>query len=88
MFATKVSENADYDGYANWEEICADTVTIDYVSGTGSAAGVNISTDGKTAMAYADDGFYAVIGDTGSGKTCDVVIPYIYNNIFYDNRYL
>ena len=85
MFATKVSENADYGGYANWEEICADTVTIDYVSGTGSAAGVNISTDGKTAMAHADDGFYAVIGDTGSGKTCDVVIPYIYNNSIAGN---
>ncbi|MCR4961634.1 MAG: type IV secretory system conjugative DNA transfer family protein [Lachnospiraceae bacterium] len=85
MFATKISENADYDGYASWDEICSNTAKIDYVNGTGTVAGVNISTDGKEAMVHADDGFYAVIGDTGSGKTCDVVIPYILNNLIVGN---
>ncbi len=82
MFATKITDNG---GFATWEEMCSDTVNIDYTQGTCNIAGINIYTDGKTAIAHADDSFCAVVGGTGSGKTCDVVVPYIYNNALAGN---
>ncbi len=78
MFSTKIEEEVG--GYASPEEILEGTVIIDYEKREGTGAGVTISTDGRRGIVQCDDGFYVVVGDTGSGKTTDVVLPYIYNN--------
>lgn len=85
MFETKVSSNINQSGFATLEEIERETDSMDYLHAHGKVAGVTVSTDGMEARVYFDDGFYLVVGGTGSKKTRDVVAPYIYNNALVGN---
>jgi type IV secretion system protein VirD4 len=79
MFDTKIPFN-NRGKFATVQEINKETKIVDYEKEMGNASGVTVSTDGRTAKVYDDDGFYMVVGGTGSKKTRDVVAPYILNN--------
>ncbi len=85
MFETKVSANLNQGGFAGVDDVKKCGIKIDYKKGTTDASGVGMLTDGETAYVLDDDGFYLVVGGTGSKKTRDVVAPYIYNNALEGN---
>ena len=85
MFETKISSNINHGRFARFEEIKDECELVDYVNGDGNIAGISVSTDGKEAYVHRDDGFYIVVGGTGSKKTRNVVAPYIINNALAGN---
>ncbi|MGN0438747.1 MAG: type IV secretory system conjugative DNA transfer family protein [Lachnospiraceae bacterium] len=85
MLDTKISADINQGRFATLEEIYEETQPVDYVKGIGTAAGVTVFTDGKTARVNDDDGFYMVVGGTGSKKTRGVVAPSIVNNAIAGN---
>lgn len=85
MLDTKISSDINQGRYATLEEINEETEVVDYVNGIGTASGVTVYTDGKTARVHDDDGFNMVVGGTGSKKTRDVIAPYIVNNAIAGN---
>lgn len=85
MFDSKISENVNQGGFADFDDIKDECELFDYVNRHGEVAGVTISTDGKTGYVHLDDGFYIVVGATGSKKTRDVCAPYIVNNAIAGN---
>ena len=80
MFETKIPKHINQGGFATIEDVKRACAKVDYVKGTAEAAGVCVISDGKTSYVLDDDGFYLVIGGTGSKKTRDMGAPYIYNN--------
>ena len=80
MFDTNVPININQGSYATLDEIFKNGIEINYQTSYSTVAGVTMISDGKTGCVYEDDGFYLVVGGTGSKKTRNVVSPYIYNN--------
>ena len=85
MFDTKVSSSLNQGRFGTIEEIRKAGAMVDYEKGIAEAAGVTMISDGKTARVLDDDGFYFVVGGTGSKKTRNVVAPFIYNNALAGN---
>ena len=85
MFETRIPTNINQGEFATIEDIKRIGVKINYKSGKPGTGGVGMLSDGETAYALDDDGFYLVVGSTGSKKTRNVVAPYIYNNALAGN---
>ena len=85
MFETRIPTNINQGEFATIEDIKRIGVKINYKSGKSGTGGVGMLSDGETAYALDDDGFYLVVGSTGSKKTRNVVAPYIYNNALAGN---
>lgn len=85
MFETKIPKQINQGGFATIEDVKKACAKVDYVNNTAEAAGVSVISDGKTSYVLDDDGFYFVVGGTGSKKTRDVVAPYICNNAVAGN---
>lgn len=80
MFDTSIPLNTIQGSYATLDEIKAQGRPVNYQTAYAAASGVTMMSDCKTAYVCEDDGFYLVVGGTGSKKTRNVVAPYIYNN--------
>ena len=78
-FNTSVTPNYSQGRFSAEQEIVDAYPTVDYKNNFSEVGGINIISDGTKAVVDDSDNSTMVVGSTGSKKTRNVVMPYVYS---------